>query len=74
MAEQQAKRVTIRDIVRMKRDGRRIVVVTAYDVLFAKLVDAAGVDIVLVGDSLGNVVAGFETTLPVTIDNMIYQG
>lgn len=68
------KRVTIRDIVKMKRDGRRIVVVTAYDVLFAKLVDAAGVDMVLVGDSLGNVVAGYETTLPVTVDQMIYHG
>ena len=69
-----AKKITIRDIVRMKRDGRRIVVVTAYDVLFARLVDSAGVDIVLVGDSLGNVVAGYETTLPVTVDQMIYHG
>lgn len=68
------RRVTIRDIVKMKRDGRRIVVVTAYDVLFAKLVDSAGVDMVLVGDSLGNVVAGFESTLPVTVDQMIYHG
>ena len=68
------KRLTIRDIVRMKRDGKKIVVVTAYDVLFARLVDSAGVDIVLVGDSLGNVVAGFETTLSVTIDQMIYHG
>ena len=68
------KRVTIRDIVKMKRDGRRLVVVTAYDVLFAKLVDAAGVDMVLVGDSLGNVVAGYETTLPVTVEQMIYHG
>lgn len=68
------KKVTIRDIVRMKRDGNKIVVVTAYDVLFAKLVDSAGVDIVLVGDSLGNVVAGFDTTLPVTLDQMIYHG
>jgi 3-methyl-2-oxobutanoate hydroxymethyltransferase len=68
------KKVTIREIVKMKRDARRIVVVTAYDVLFAKLVDSAGVDIVLVGDSLGNVVAGFDTTLPVTLDQMIYHG
>jgi 3-methyl-2-oxobutanoate hydroxymethyltransferase len=74
MTEAPAKRITIRDIVKMKRDGRRVVVVTAYDVLFAKLVDSAGVDMVLVGDSLGNVVAGFETTLPVTIDQMIYHG
>jgi len=68
------KRVTIRDVVKMKRDSRRIVVVTAYDVLFARIVDSANVDIVLVGDSLGNVVAGFETTLPVTLDHMIYHG
>ena len=68
------KKITIREIVKMKRDSRRIVVVTAYDVLFAKLVDSADVDIVLVGDSLGNVVAGFETTLPVTLDHMIYHG
>jgi 3-methyl-2-oxobutanoate hydroxymethyltransferase len=75
MAESNAaKKVTIREIVKMKRDSRRIVVVTAYDVLFAKLVDSAGVDIVLVGDSLGNVVAGFDTTLPVTLDQMIYHG
>ena len=66
-----AKKITIRDIVKMKRDGRRIVVVTAYDVLFARLVDSAGVDVVLVGDSLGNVVAGYETPLPVTVDQMI---
>jgi 3-methyl-2-oxobutanoate hydroxymethyltransferase len=68
------KKVTVRDIIRMKRDGKRIVVVTAYDVLFARLVDSAGVDIVLVGDSLGNVVAGFESTLPVTLEQMIYHG
>ena len=68
------KKVTIQGIVKMKRDSRRIVVVTAYDVLFARLVDNAGVDLVLVGDSLGNVVAGFETTLPVTLDHMIYHG
>lgn len=68
------RKVTIRDIVRMKREGRKIVVVTAYDVLFARLVDSAGVDIVLVGDSLGNVVAGFDTTLPVTLEQMIYHG
>lgn len=68
------RRMTVRDFVKMKRDGRRIVVVTAYDVLFARLVDSAGVDMVLVGDSLGNVVAGFDSTLPVTIEHMIYHG
>lgn len=68
------KKVTIRDVLRMKRDGRKLVVVTAYDVLFARIVDSADVDIVLVGDSLGNVVAGFDTTLPVTMDHMVYHG
>ncbi len=68
------KRVTIRDVLRTKQEGGKLVVVTAYDVLFAKIVDSAGVDIVLVGDSLGNVVAGFETTLPVTLEHMIYHG
>ena len=68
------KKVTIRDVLRMKRENRKLVVVTAYDVLFARIVDSADVDIVLVGDSLGNVVAGFDTTLPVTMDHMIYHG
>lgn len=68
------RKMTIRDLIRMKRDGTRIVVVTAYDVLFGKLVDSAGVDMVLVGDSVGNVVAGFETTLSVTMEQMIYHG
>lgn len=75
MAESNSdKKVSIHGIVKMKRDSRRIVVVTAYDVLFARLVDNAGVDMVLVGDSLGNVVAGFDTTLPVTLEHMIYHG
>lgn len=73
-AEGTGRKVTIREILRMKREGRKVVVVTAYDVLFAKIVDSSGVDIVLVGDSVGNVVAGFETTLPVTLDHMIYHG
>jgi 3-methyl-2-oxobutanoate hydroxymethyltransferase len=76
MTESQSapKRVTLREIARMKRDGEKLVVVTAYDVLFARVVDASGVDIVLVGDSLGNVVAGLETTLPVKLEHMIYHG
>lgn len=68
------RKVTIRELLRMKPEGRKVVVVTAYDVLFARLVDATEVDIVLVGDSVGNVVAGFDTTLPVTLDHMIYHG
>jgi 3-methyl-2-oxobutanoate hydroxymethyltransferase len=68
------RRLTIRDIARKRADGERIVVTTAYDALFGRLVDEAGVDIVLVGDSLGNVVAGFDSTIPVTLDQMIYHG
>lgn len=66
--------MTIRDIGKLKRDGKKLVAVTAYDVLFARLVDAAGVDIVLVGDSLGNVVNGFDSTIRVTVDQMVYHG
>lgn len=65
--------VTVRDIVGRK-GGEKLVMVTAYDVLFARICDESGVDIILVGDSLGNVVAGFETTLRVTLDQMIYHG
>jgi 3-methyl-2-oxobutanoate hydroxymethyltransferase len=65
--------VTVRDIVARKAKRERVIVVTAYDALFARLVDEAGVDIILVGDSLGNVVAGYDTTLPVTLDQMIYH-
>ena len=68
-----SRAVTVRDI-RDRKGNEPVVVVTAYDVLFGRLVDQAGVDIVLVGDSAGNVVAGFETTLPVTLDHMIYHG
>jgi 3-methyl-2-oxobutanoate hydroxymethyltransferase len=68
------RRVTTRDLVARKARGERIVMTTAYDALFARLVDAAGVDVILVGDSVGNVVAGFETTLPVTLEQMIYHG
>ena len=68
-----SRSVTVRDI-RDRKGKDPIVVVTAYDVLFGRLVDQAGVDIVLVGDSAGNVVAGFKSTLPVTLDHMIYHG
>lgn len=67
------KRVTIHDLRRMKEAGEKIAVVTAYDSTAARLVDAAGVDVVLVGDSLGMVVQGHESTLPVTLDQMIYH-
>src|SRR5262245_10668100 len=55
----------------MKGAGEKIVVLTAYDVLFARILEEVGVDIILVGDSLANVVLGHETTLPVTLDDMI---
>lgn len=65
--------VTIRDLQAKKVKGERIVATTAYDVLMARLVDAAGVDMVLVGDSLGMVIAGHETTRRVTLDQMIWH-
>jgi 3-methyl-2-oxobutanoate hydroxymethyltransferase len=67
------KPVTVPDIVARKRDGVPIVMVTAYDATFARLVDSCDVDIVLVGDSLGMVVQGHEHTLEVTVDDMIYH-
>jgi 3-methyl-2-oxobutanoate hydroxymethyltransferase len=66
-------RVTVRDFRAKKERGERLVVVTAYDALFGRLVDESGVDCVLVGDSLGNLLAGYDTTLPVTLDQMIYH-
>ena len=61
------------DLREMKRRGDKIAAITAYDFLFARLVDAAGVDVVLVGDSLGQVVLGLDSTLPVTLDDMIHH-
>jgi 3-methyl-2-oxobutanoate hydroxymethyltransferase len=66
------RRVTVRDLLEMKRRGERIVVLTAYDVLFARLVDETA-EVVLVGDSLGQVFAGHDSTVPVTLDDMIYH-
>jgi 3-methyl-2-oxobutanoate hydroxymethyltransferase len=68
------KAVTVVGLAQMKRDKRRIVMLTAYDALFAALVDEAGVDVVLVGDSLNTVLCGEETTLSATLDQMIYHG
>jgi 3-methyl-2-oxobutanoate hydroxymethyltransferase len=67
------KRVTIHELKRMKGAGERIAVVTAYDATGARLVDRGGADVVLVGDSLGMVVQGHESTLPVTLDQMVYH-
>jgi 3-methyl-2-oxobutanoate hydroxymethyltransferase len=67
------RRVTVRDFARKQAAGEKLVVVTAYDALFARLVDSAGVDAILVGDSLGNVVAGLDSTVGVTLAQMIYH-
>jgi 3-methyl-2-oxobutanoate hydroxymethyltransferase len=67
------KRVTIHELRRMKAAGEKIAMVTAYDATMARLVGASGADVVLVGDSLGMVVQGHETTLPVTLDHMVYH-
>jgi 3-methyl-2-oxobutanoate hydroxymethyltransferase len=67
------KRLTILDLRKMKEGGEKIAAVTAYDATAARLVDAAGVDVILVGDSLGMVVQGHESTLPVTLEQMIYH-
>jgi 3-methyl-2-oxobutanoate hydroxymethyltransferase len=67
------KKVTVPDVVRMKARGERITMVTAYDHAFARLLDAAGVEVLLVGDSLGMVVQGLETTVPVTLEEMVYH-
>ncbi|TVP87098.1 MAG: 3-methyl-2-oxobutanoate hydroxymethyltransferase [Thioalkalivibrio sp.] len=66
-------RTTIRTLERHKRDGRPITCLTAYDASFARLLDASDIDVILVGDSLGMVVQGHETTLPVTIEHMVYH-
>ena len=66
-------KVTVPDVVRMKAAGRRISMLTAYDASFARILDECGVDILLVGDSLGMVVQGLDSTLPVTMDEMVYH-
>ncbi len=72
MAEAQ-RRVRVPDLKEMKKRGERIVVLTAYDATMARLLDRAGMDVILVGDSLGMVVMGCETTLPVTLDVMVHH-
>ena len=67
------KKVTTHTLQRMKANGERISMITAYDYSFARIFDAAGIDVILVGDSASNVMAGHETTLPITLDQMIYH-
>jgi 3-methyl-2-oxobutanoate hydroxymethyltransferase len=68
-----AKKVTTQTLQEMKRAGEKISMLTAYDFTLAKIIDMAGIDVILVGDSASNVMAGHETTLPITLDQMIYH-
>ncbi len=67
------KRITTHQMLSMKERGEKIAMLTAYDYSMAKIIDEAGIDIILVGDSASNVMAGNETTLPITLDHMIYH-
>lgn len=67
------KKVTTTTVARMKQNGEKIAMITAYDYTMASLVDASGIDLILVGDSAANVMAGYDTTLPMTLDHMIYH-
>jgi len=67
------QKVTVPEILRRKRDGKKISMLTAYDYPFARILDEAGIDVLLVGDTLGMVVQGLDTTLPVTVDEIIYH-
>ena len=73
MAQQKYSRITTKSLQEMKSNGDKISMITSYDYTFAGLVDSAGIDIILVGDSASNVMAGHETTLPITLDQMIYH-
>lgn len=69
----EVKKVTTHTLQKMKAAGEKISMLTAYDFSFAQIIDKAGIDIILVGDSASNVMAGHETTLPITLDQMIYH-
>ncbi len=73
VAKKEYKRVTVKSLIDMKTNGEKISMLTAYDYTMAKIVDGAGIDVILVGDSASNVMAGHETTLPITLDQMIYH-
>jgi len=72
-AKKTFKRVTVKSLLEMKQQAEKISMLTSYDFTMAQLVDKAGVDVILVGDSASNVFAGHETTLPITLDQMIYH-
>jgi 3-methyl-2-oxobutanoate hydroxymethyltransferase len=69
----ESRRITVATLARMRREGEKIVSLTAYDAAFARLADEAGIDVILVGDSLGMVVQGRENTVGVTMDEMVYH-
>ena len=73
IAKKEYKRITTKSLVEMKQRGEKISMLTAYDFTMAKIVDKSGIDVVLVGDSASNVMAGHETTVPITLDQMIYH-
>lgn len=72
-AAAEIKRITTNTLQKMKASGKKISMLTAYDFSFARIIDDAGIDVLLVGDSASNVMAGHETTLPITLDQMIYH-
>ena len=73
VAKKEYKRVTVKSLIEMKKNGEKISMLTSYDYTMTKIVDGAGTDVILVGDSASNVMAGHETTLPITLDQMIYH-
>ena len=73
VAKKDYKKITTKSLIDMKANGEKISMLTAYDFTMAKSVDTAGIDVILVGDSASNVMAGHETTLPITLDQMIYH-
>lgn len=73
VAKKDYKKITTKSLIDMKSNGEKISMLTAYDFTMAKIVDTAGIDVILVGDSASNVMAGNETTLPITLDQMIYH-
>ena len=73
MSKKEYKRVTTHSLKEMKSRNEKISMLTGYDYSMAKIIDNSGIDIILVGDSASNVMAGHETTLPITLDQMIYH-
>lgn len=71
--QKEARKITTHTLQEMKRNGEKISMLTAYDFSLARIIDDAGIDVILVGDSASNVMAGHQTTLPITLDQMIYH-